>query len=142
MTKSEYIARYGEEKYREYLRYCSVKRREAYIPKTAKRKSKYERVDNIQVKVYAVVDTEKGIIERNKDEVKLASLIQKRLRSWWHKQTDKQFILIVEAGSVVNHSAEYPFRVELTQLNLHEEEIKQFKLGAVEVVKDILRNNF
>lgn len=134
MKKDEYIARYGIKKYEEYLEYCRNRMRRSY--QHAVRKGKP--VDNIEISVTYCADYNLEIAERNEEERMIASKIQKAIRSWWSKQTDKKHIIVVTAGNVVDGTGEFPFRVELTQLGLQEDEISLFKVGAADIVRQVL----
>ena len=143
MNKQEYIDRYGEEAYEEFKEQCRKWKKEKYHNRSkTKKQRERERVDSIEIKVDYVVDYSKEIARRNEDEYRMAAEIQKRLKNWWRKQVgeSKMFILVVDAGSVVNRATTFPFKISLTQLNLQDDEIEAFKVGAAEITKEILEN--
>lgn len=95
--------------------------------------------DRVILKVEYGVDYSKYYYDRVNDENKMAAYIQKELRNWWKKQNgERPFILIVEAGNVVNRAAFFPFRIELTQLNQTEEEQENFKTLCAEKTREII----
>ena len=99
--------------------------------------------DRVLLKVNYCVDYSKYYYDRVNDENKMAAHIQKELRNWWKKNNGgKPFILIVEAGNVVNHNAFFPFHIELTQLSMTEEEQEEFKTlcsaKTMEIIQDYL----
>lgn len=101
--------------------------------------------DRVLLDVNYYADYTKNYYDRNEDENKMAAYIQKELRNWWKKHTKEKslFILIVEAGNVVNRAAFFPFHIELTQLNMTEEEQEEFKTlcsaKTREIIEEYLR---
>lgn len=95
--------------------------------------------DRVVLKVDYYVDYTKTYYERNEDENKMAAYIQKELRNWWKKQNgERPFILICEAGNVVNRASFFPFRLELTQLSMTEEEQEEFKTLCSAKTREII----
>ncbi len=95
--------------------------------------------DRVVLKVDYCVDYSKNYYDRVDSENKMAAYIQKELRNWWKKQNgERPFILIVEAGNVVNRAAFFPFRIELTQLNMTEEKQEEFKTLCTEKTREII----
>lgn len=97
--------------------------------------------DRVILKVECSVDYSKYYYDRVNDENKMAAYIQKELRNWWRKYTNRDkssFILIVEAGNVVNKASFFPFRIELTQLSMTEEEQENFKTLCAEKTREII----
>lgn len=95
--------------------------------------------DRVLLDVNYYVDTTKYYYDRVNDENKMAAYIQKELRNWWKKNNGgKPFILIVEAGNVVNRNPFFPFHIELTQLSMTEEEQENFKTLCAAKTKEII----
>ena len=96
--------------------------------------------DRVILKVEYSVDYSKYYYDRVNDENKMAAYIQKELRNWWKKQTKENspFILIVEAGNVVNRAAFFPFIIEKTELNQTEEQQEEFKTLCAEKTREII----
>lgn len=98
--------------------------------------------DRVLLDVNYYADYSMDKVERNAYENKMAAYIQKELRNWWKKNNGgKPFILIVEAGNVVNRASFFPFHLELTQLSMTEEEQENFKTAVVEKVNKIMEEN-
>ena len=96
--------------------------------------------DRVVLKVNYYADYTKDKYERNADENRMAAYLQKELRNWWNKYTNRDkssFILIVEAGNVVVRPY-FPFHIELTQLSMTEEEQENFKTLCAEKTREIL----
>lgn len=95
--------------------------------------------DRVILKVDYGVDYTQYYYDRVDSENKMAAYIQKELRKWWRKQNgERPFILIVEAGNVVNRAAFFPFKIELTQLSMTEEEQENFKTLCAEKTREII----
>lgn len=96
--------------------------------------------DRVVLKVNYYADYTKDKYERNADENKMAAYLQKELRNWWKKHNGEKspFILIVEAGNVVNRASFFPFHIELTQLNQTEEEQEEFKTLCSAKTREIM----
>lgn len=95
--------------------------------------------DRVVLKVDYSVDYTKYYYDRVNDENKMAAYIQKELRNWWKKQNgERPFILIVEAGNVVNRASYFPFIIEKTELNQTEEEQENFKTLCAEKTREII----
>lgn len=96
--------------------------------------------DRVVLKVDYCVDYTKYYYDRVNDENKMAAYIQKELRNWWKKHTKEKspFILIVEAGNVVNRASYFPFIIEKTELNQTEEEQENFKTLCAEKTREII----
>lgn len=96
--------------------------------------------DRVVLKVDYCVDYSKNYYDRVDSENKMAAYIQKELRNWWKKQTKENspFILIVEAGNVVNRASYFPFIIEKTELNQTEEEQENFKTLCTEKTREII----
>lgn len=100
-----------------------------------------ERIDRNRVllKVNYYADYTKGKCERNEYENKMAAYLQKELRNWWKKHNNERpFILIVEAGNVVDRAPFFPFKIELTQLNMTGEQQEEFKTLCTEKTREII----
>lgn len=138
MRKEEFIRRYGEEAYKEHLKMKSedTKRRKLGLPHIKKTKP----INNITVKVTVEADLETNLIDRLEQQEAIASKLQKRLKDWWKKQTDKKFIIVVEYGNLDKLKSTLSYKIELTQLNLHEEEISMFKVGVGTITREIIDN--
>ncbi|MBQ2176189.1 MAG: hypothetical protein II453_14380 [Alphaproteobacteria bacterium] len=95
--------------------------------------------DRVILKVDYGVDYSKNYYDRVDSENKMAAYIQKELRNWWKKHNNERpFILIVEAGNVVDRAPFFPFKIELTQLNQTEEEQENFKTLCAEKTREII----
>lgn len=95
--------------------------------------------DRVILKVDYGVDYSKNYYDRVDSENKMAAYIQKELRNWWKKQNgERPFILIVEAGNVVDRAPYFPFKIELTQLSMTEEEQENFKTLCAEKTREII----
>ena len=73
------------------------------------------------------------MFERLEMQRKIEADLQRKLYIWWIRETKKKFIIVVEYGSKVKDKISV--KVELTQLNLQEEEIDKFIEGANKIVK-------
>lgn len=134
MRKDEFIARYGLEAYKEYLRKCRDRKRRAkrgLLPIV-------EPTNNVTVKVSVYANLEASLADRLEEQDNIAAKLQKRLKDWWKKQTTKSFILVVDYGNLDKLKNTYSYKIELTQLNLQENEISQFKVGAATITREIL----
>lgn len=97
--------------------------------------------DRVVLKVNYYADYTKDKYERNADENRMAAYLQKELRNWWNKYTNRDkssFILIVEAGNVVDRAPFFPFKIELTQLNMTGEQQEEFKTLCAEKTREII----
>lgn len=135
MDKKTYIEHYSEDSYKEYLKKCreGKKRKKKGFPS-------YKPVNNVTVKVSTIADMDMLIPDRLEEQQKIASKLQKHLTSWWKKQTDKSFILIVDYGNLDKYKNTFSYKIELTQLDLKEETIALFKEGVTKEVEEYLKN--
>lgn len=100
-----------------------------------------ERIDrnSVLLKVNYYADYTKDNTDRNEYENRMAAYLQKKLRNWWKKQNgERPFILIVEAGNVVDRAPFFPFKIELTQLSMTEEQQENFKTLCAEKTREII----
>ena len=97
---------------------------------------KVREINDITVKVSTNANLDMDLQDRLYLQEKVAAKLQKRLKSWWSKQTNKRFILVVDYGNLDKGKNTLSYKIQLTQLNLQPEEIEAFKKGAVEVAKD------
>lgn len=100
-----------------------------------------ERIDRNRVllKVNYYADYTKDKYDRNEYENRMAAYIQKELRNWWKKHNNERpFILIVEAGNVVDRAPYFPFKIELTQLSMTGEQQEEFKTLCTEKTREII----
>ena len=135
LTKNEYIAKYGEERYRQHLK-------EVYDhKKRLTGKNHKGPINQIFFDVTYVPDLTKETMDRREDEEKLAYRAQNELKRWWRRDNSKRNIIIVTAGNVNKTKGESTFTVELYQLNLSEEEISRFKVGAAEIIGKIFKDS-
>lgn len=105
---------------------------------TEKTKKKVEPIDNILVKVPVSADTNIFILDRLGEQNRIISKLQRRLNGWWSKETDKRFILVTDYGNLDKGKNTFSYKIDLTQLNLSQEEIDRFTEGAKTVVKKFL----
>jgi len=120
MTKAEFIAKYGLEKYLEF----NEKKKANYRYHHPKKEKKVKPIR--KKKVPPPPPTEDMVI------VKVCfplpqdlSLMQRKLRAGWSKKTDKPYILLTNAGKV--KKGKYPVIVELHQLGMDKREQEMFK---------------
>ena len=102
------------------------------------RLKKTKPINNITVKVKANADLSIPIPDRIAEQEKVAWKLQRRLASYWKSKTTKPFILVVDSGNVVSGTTSFSYRINLTQLDLKEEEIKAFQDGVVKEANDFL----
>ena len=133
MDKAHYIARYGEEGYKEYLKKCG---------KTKKRQREgypsFKPVNDVTVKVSVQADLDMDQYERLEQQEKIGGKLQRRLIGWWKSKTTKPFILVVDCGNLDKGTSHFSYKINLTQLDLKEEEIKAFQDGVVKEANDFL----
>lgn len=105
-------------------------------------RKKIKQIDNISIKVYlnkdfaSRTDGAKVYMEALEEIDIIAAESQKVLRQWWKTQTNKPFILVVEKGNKKKSTDKYSLIVDLTQLNMDEQTIETFKIGAeAELIK-------
>lgn len=107
---------------------------------TEKAKKKVEPINNILVKVPVSADTKVAIMDRLGEQEKIVGRLQKHLISWWKKQTDKRFIIVVDYGNLGQYKNIFNYKIDLTQLNLDEDTIAKFTEGVEVKVKEFLDN--
>ena len=105
----------------------------------SKYKKKVKQINNITFKVKVKAELTMALRDRLDYQDKIISKLQKELISWWSKQTDKRFILIVDYGNLVKGTDNFSYKIDLTQLNLDKETIDRFKKGAEEKVFSYLK---
>ena len=134
MDKKTYIQHYGEQSYDEFLKKCRAgkKRKKNGFPS-------YKPVNNVTVKVKTKGNMDILLIDRLEEQQKIASRLQKYLTCWWKKQTDRKFILIVDYGNIDKSNNILSYKIELTQLDLKEEEIRVFQEGVVKETEEYLK---
>lgn len=135
MKKEEYISRYGIKKYKAYLEKCRIRSKNNY--ESIKEIMERPVVNDIRFEVTKVADPDIEPEERVCEEDRIAARVQHLLRKWWRKEASKDFILIVTAGNTNKTKWETAFIVELYQLDLQDDEISRFKIGAAQVVKEV-----
>ena len=99
---------------------------------------KVKPINNITVKVSVTADTETDIMERLEEQEKIVQKMQRHLIGWWKTHTDKRFILVCDYGNMNMSNNTFKYKIDLTQLNLDEATISQFKEGVTKEVKDFL----
>lgn len=89
-------------------------------------------IDNISFKISidAEKDMDMDIFERLEMHTNRVAQMQRDLNLWWKAQTSKPFILIVNLGSLNKQKKRIKYEIDLTQLNLSDEEIEMFKTGV------------
>lgn len=103
-------------------------------------KKKVKPINNITVKVSVTADTGTDIMERLEEQEKIVQKMQRHLISWWKSQTDKRFILVCDYGNLDKYKNTFSYKIDLTQLNLSQEEIDRFTEGVKTKVKVFLDN--
>ena len=104
---------------------------------------KKQMVNDIQLKLMCSIGKHTNyneLMERLDEAEKMAGRIQRRLTAWWKTITDRRFILVVTAGNKVKYEDMMTFTVDLTMLNMDEQTIHNFKVGAPEIVRRFLNN--
>ena len=132
MNKGLYIARYGEEAYKLYLQ--NRKRKRGGLPPIKKNKP----INDITVKVCSEIDVDMNIMDRLEEQERIAAKLQRRLIGWWKSQTDKRFIIVCDYSNANLSSNTICYKVDLTQLNLSQEEIDRFTEGVKTKVREFL----
>ena len=99
---------------------------------------KVKPINNIMAKVPVSADTKVDIMDRLGEQDKIVGKLQKHLISWWKTQTDKRFIIVVDYGNLGKYKNIFNYKIELTQLNLNQEEIDRFTQGVKTKVKIFL----
>lgn len=105
---------------------------------------KKQMVNDIQLKLMCSINKDTNyieLVERLDEAEKMAGRIQRRLTAWWKTITDRRFILVVTAGNKVKYEDMMTFIVDLTMLNMDEQTVHNFKVGAPEVVRRFLNND-
>lgn len=99
---------------------------------------KVKPINNITVKISVTADmgTDRG--DRLEEQDKIVQKMQRHLISWWKSQTDKSFILVCDYGNLVRNKNTFSYKINLTQLNLKQEEIDRFTQGVKTKVKIFL----
>ena len=138
MDKAHYIARYGEEAYKEHRRKMRVNKRRKKMGLPSLKKS--EPVNNITVKVCSEIDADMNIVDRLEEQERIAAKLQRRLIGWWKSQTPNRFILVCDYSNANLSKNTICYKVELTQLNLNQEEIDRFTEGVTKEVEEYLKN--
>ena len=138
MDKAHYIARYGEEAYKEHRRKMRVNKRRKKMGLPSLKKS--EPVNNITVKVCSEIDADMNIVDRLEEQERIAAKLQRRLISWWKSQTPNRFILVCDYTNANLSKNTICYKIELTQLDLKEETIALFKEGVTKEVEEYLKN--
>lgn len=67
---------------------------------------------------------------------KIMPQLQKDIRLWWKKQTEKPHIIVVDYGSKTVGKKRWSVKVSLTQLNLDENTMTAFKKGAISIIEN------
>ena len=134
MNKKEFISRYGEEAYKNYLMKCSAskKRKKSGLEPIKKP------INDITVKVCSEIDVDMNIMDRLEEQERIVKKMQRHLISWWKSQTPNRFILVCDYSNANLSTNTICYKIELTQLNLDEATISQFKEGVTKQVKDFL----
>ena len=138
MDKKTYIARYGEVAYNEHRRKMRVNKRRKKMGLPSLKKS--EPVNNITVKVCSEIDADMNIVDRLEEQERIAAKLQRRLIGWWKSQTPNRFILVCDYSNANLSKNTICYKVELTQLNLNQEEIDRFTEGVTKEVEEYLKN--
>ena len=138
MDKAHYIARYGEAAYEEHMRKMRVNKRRKKMGLPSLKKS--EPVNNITVKVCSEIDADMNIVDRLEEQERIAAKLQRRLIGWWKSQTPNRFILVCDYSNANLSKNTICYKVELTQLNLNQEEIDRFTEGVTKEVEEYLKN--
>lgn len=99
---------------------------------------KVKPINNITVKVSVTADTETDIMERLEEQERIVGKLQRHLISWWKSQTDKRFILVCDYGNLDKYKNTFSYKVDLTQLNLSQEDIDRFTEGVKTKVREFL----
>ena len=136
MDKAHYITRYGEVAYEEHRRKMRVNKQRKKLGLPSLKKA--EPVNDITIKVSVYANLEEALADRLEEQDNIAAKLQKRLKDWWKQQTTKSFILVVDYGNLDKLKNTLSYKIELTQLNLQEDEISQFKVGAATITREIL----
>lgn len=136
MNKKEFISRYGEEGYKKYLMKCSAskKRKKSGLEPIKKP------INDITVKVCSEIDVDMNIMDRLEEQERIAAKLQRRLIGWWKSQTPNRFILVCDYSNANLSSNTICYKVDLTQLNLSQEEIDRFTEGVKTKVREFLDN--
>ena len=134
MNKKEFISRYGEEGYKKYLMKCSAskKRKKSGLEPIKKP------INDITVKVCSEIDVDMNIMDRLEEQERIAAKLQRRLIGWWKSQTPNRFILVCDYSNANLSSNTICYKVDLTQLNLSQEEIDRFTEGVETKVREFL----
>ena len=134
MNKKEFISRYGEDGYKKYLMKCSAskKRKRSGLEPIKKP------VNDITVKVCSEIDVDMNIMDRLEEQERIAAKLQRRLIGWWKSQTPNRFILVCDYSNANLSSNTICYKVDLTQLNLSQEEIDRFTEGVETKVREFL----
>lgn len=135
MTKTEYIAKYGEEAYEYRLKHY----RERYSRKTPSR-------TDCEVRIWrpAPEVEEEGrpqcIIsdERCRMIDEIVRQYQKQIRSIWKTYTKDDCIITVDYGQV--RGGKVPYTFQITDLHLTEEKKNRFFEAVNEVIKELAEN--
>lgn len=136
MNKKEFISRYGEEGYKKYLMKCSAskKRKKSGLEPIKKP------INDITVKVCSEIDVDMNIMDRLEEQERIVAKLQRHLISWWKSLTPNRFILVCDYSNANLSNNTICYRVDLTQLNLSQEEIDRFTEGVKTKVKEFLDN--
>ena len=90
------------------------------------------------MKISVTADMEIDREDRLEEQERIVAKLQRHLISWWKSQTDKRFILVCDYGNLVKHKNTFSYKINLTQLNLNQEEIDRFTRGVKTKVKVFL----
>ena len=126
MKKDEDISKYGEQAWKTKLDWRNKNRR-----KVKEKPNEWSIKIDCPAPVAAEDEEERNIADD------IASTLQKQIRKEWARKYNKQHIIIVEAGAMRKKtSLKYIF--ELYQLNLTDEEIKDFERICGDELKNVL----
>lgn len=134
MNKKEFISRYGEEGYKKYLMKCSAskKRKKSGLEPIKKP------INDITVKVCSEIDVDMNVMDRLEEQERIAAKLQRRLIGWWSHETNKRFIIVCDYSNANLSNNTICYKVDLTQLNLSQEEIDRFTEGVKTKVREFL----
>lgn len=101
---------------------------------------KVKPINDITVKVPVSADTNIFILDRLGEQNRIISKLQRRLNGWWSKETDnkKRFILVTDYGNLDKGKNTFSYKIDLSQLNLSQEEIDRFTEGVKTKVREFL----
>ena len=117
MKKSEYIARYGEERYNEY--------KASRVTEYAEEKSII--VDDITVKLSLPLPDYEDYLEQLAEIDRMIGRLQHIMRMDWGKETRQRFILVVDGGVISNKKKVFSVKVNLAQLGMNKVTRDKFK---------------